>query len=35
VLCDGRILEDGPTAEVLDNPKSDRTRQLLGLLAGG
>ncbi|MBI3408802.1 MAG: amino acid ABC transporter ATP-binding protein [Planctomycetes bacterium] len=29
VLCDGRILEDGSPAEVLDNPRSERLRAFL------
>jgi ABC-type polar amino acid transport system ATPase subunit len=29
VLCDGKIVEDGPPAQVLDNPQSPRTRQFL------
>jgi polar amino acid transport system ATP-binding protein len=29
VLCDGRILEEGPPAAVLDNPRHERTRQFL------
>jgi polar amino acid transport system ATP-binding protein len=31
VLHGGRILEDGPPAEVLDHPKHERTRAFLGL----
>ncbi|MEU6139617.1 ABC transporter ATP-binding protein [Streptomyces sp. NPDC047081] len=29
VLCDGRIVEEGPTADVLDRPSAAYTRQLL------
>ncbi len=29
VLAEGRIIEDGPPHEVLDNPKAPRTRQFL------
>lgn len=29
VLCDGKILEDGPPAEVLDNPRTERMRTFL------
>jgi peptide/nickel transport system ATP-binding protein len=29
VLADGRIVEEGPTADVLDRPSADYTRQLL------
>lgn len=29
VLADGRLLEDGPPAQVLDAPRNERTRQLL------
>ena len=29
VLCDGRILEEGPPAAVLDRPRHERTRQFL------
>ncbi|MEX2187372.1 MAG: amino acid ABC transporter ATP-binding protein [Pirellulales bacterium] len=29
VLCDGRILEEGPPAAVLDSPQHERTRQFL------
>jgi ABC-type polar amino acid transport system ATPase subunit len=29
VLADGKIIEDGPPAEVLENPKAARTRQFL------
>lgn len=29
VLCDGRILEDGSPAEVLDNPRTERLRAFL------
>ena len=34
VLDHGRILEDGPPAEVLERPKTARTRQFLSLLLG-
>ncbi len=30
VLAEGRIVEDGPAAEVLDSPRDPRTRQILG-----
>ncbi len=29
VLCDGRVLEEGTPAEVLDSPRHERTRQFL------
>ena len=29
VLCDGKIIEDGPPDQVLDRPKSPRTQQFL------
>ncbi len=29
VLCDGRIIEDGPPQQVLDAPQSERTQQFL------
>jgi ABC-type polar amino acid transport system ATPase subunit len=29
VLCDGKILEDGPPREVLDQPRTERMRQFL------
>jgi polar amino acid transport system ATP-binding protein len=29
VLADGRLIEDGPPAQVLDAPRSERTKQLL------
>jgi len=29
VLCDGRILEEGPPREVLDNPRTERMRAFL------
>jgi polar amino acid transport system ATP-binding protein len=29
VLADGQIIEDGPPAQVLDAPRSQRTKQLL------
>jgi ABC-type polar amino acid transport system ATPase subunit len=29
VLADGRIIEEGPPEQVLDSPRSDRTRQFL------
>ena len=34
VLDHGRILEDGPPSEVLERPKTARTRQFLSLLLG-
>jgi polar amino acid transport system ATP-binding protein len=30
VLAEGRVVEDGPTAEVLDRPTQERTRRFLG-----
>jgi polar amino acid transport system ATP-binding protein len=29
VLADGRIIEEGPAAQVIDQPRTDRTRQFL------
>jgi ABC-type polar amino acid transport system ATPase subunit len=29
VLCDGRVLEEGPPADVLDRPQHARTRQFV------
>ncbi len=34
VLCDGRILENGPPAEVLDNPRSERMAAFLKCVMG-
>jgi ABC-type polar amino acid transport system ATPase subunit len=34
VLCDGRILEEGPPAEVLDRPKTDRMAIFLKRVMG-
>jgi polar amino acid transport system ATP-binding protein len=34
VLDRGAILEDGPPSEVLERPKTARTRQFLSLLLG-
>jgi ABC-type polar amino acid transport system ATPase subunit len=34
VLDKGSILEDGPPADVLDNPRTARTRQFLSQLMG-
>jgi polar amino acid transport system ATP-binding protein len=34
VLDHGAILEDGPPGEVLERPKTARTRQFLSLLLG-
>ena len=34
VLCDGRILEDGPPAQVLDEPKTERMRTFVRLVMG-
>ena len=34
VLADGRIIEDGPPAQVLDAPKCERTRQFLAKQLG-
>ena len=35
VLDQGRVIEDGPPAQVLERPAHDRTRALLGKLAAG
>jgi polar amino acid transport system ATP-binding protein len=29
VLCDGRIVEEGPPAQILDDPRAERTRAFL------
>jgi ABC-type polar amino acid transport system ATPase subunit len=34
VLEGGRIIEDGPPAQVIDNPKTERTRQFLSRVMG-
>jgi polar amino acid transport system ATP-binding protein len=34
VLADGMIIEDGPPAQVIDNPKSERTRTFLRCVLG-
>lgn len=34
VLCDGRILEDGPPAAVLDNPRTERMQTFLQRVMG-
>jgi ABC-type polar amino acid transport system ATPase subunit len=34
VLCDGRVLEDGPPAQVLDNPGTERMRAFLRRVLG-
>jgi ABC-type polar amino acid transport system ATPase subunit len=34
MLCDGRILEEGPPAEVLDRPKTERMRLFLKRVMG-
>ncbi len=34
VLCDGKILEEGPPAEVLDTPRTERMRQFLRRVLG-
>jgi ABC-type polar amino acid transport system ATPase subunit len=34
VLCDGRILEEGPPAQVLDNPRTERMRTFLQRVLG-
>jgi ABC-type polar amino acid transport system ATPase subunit len=34
VLEGGRIIEDGPPAQVIDNPRTERTRQFLSMVMG-
>ena len=34
VLCDGRILEEGPPSQVLDNPRTERMRTFLKRVMG-
>jgi ABC-type polar amino acid transport system ATPase subunit len=34
VLCDGKVLEDGPPADVLDNPRTERMRLFLERVMG-
>jgi ABC-type polar amino acid transport system ATPase subunit len=34
VLCDGRVLEEGPPSQVLDNPGSERLRTFLKCVLG-
>jgi polar amino acid transport system ATP-binding protein len=34
VLCDGKILEDGPPSEVLDRPRTERMRTFLQRVLG-
>ena len=34
VLCDGKILEDGPPAEVLDKPRTERMKMFLKRVLG-
>ncbi|HEX3870817.1 MAG TPA: amino acid ABC transporter ATP-binding protein [Pirellulales bacterium] len=34
VLCDGKIIDDGPPSEVLDHPRSPRTKQFLSNILG-
>jgi polar amino acid transport system ATP-binding protein len=34
VLCDGRILEEGPPADVLDKPKTERMALFLKRVMG-
>jgi polar amino acid transport system ATP-binding protein len=34
VLADGKIIEDGPPSQVLDNPQTARTRQFLSRVLG-
>lgn len=34
VLCDGKILEEGPPCEVLENPRTERMRQFLHRVVG-
>jgi ABC-type polar amino acid transport system ATPase subunit len=34
VLCDGRVLEDGPPREVLDNPRTERLQAFLRCVLG-
>jgi polar amino acid transport system ATP-binding protein len=34
MLCDGRILEEGPPAEVLDRPRTERMKLFLQRVLG-
>ncbi len=34
VLAGGKIIEDGPPEQVIDNPKNERTRQFLSKVLG-
>ena len=34
VLADGKIIEDGPPAQVIDNPRTERTRTFLRCVLG-
>jgi ABC-type polar amino acid transport system ATPase subunit len=34
VLCDGRVLEDGPPSQVLDNPRTERLQAFLKYVLG-
>lgn len=34
VLADGKLIEEGPPAEVLDRPKQERTKQFLAKVLG-
>jgi ABC-type polar amino acid transport system ATPase subunit len=34
VLCDGRVLEDGPPSQVLDNPRTERLQAFLKCVMG-
>jgi polar amino acid transport system ATP-binding protein len=29
VLCDGKIIEEGPPSQVIDQPRTERTRNFL------
>ena len=33
-MDEGLIVEDGPPAQVIDNPREERTQQFLGLVLG-
>src|SRR5207253_3143360 len=34
VLADGRVIEEGPPSQVIDQPQTDRTRQFLRRVLG-